>query len=280
MRDISPGFTPGGCPFVTLYWLLRLMGIKVNGVGDGLRESTARWRERLKRRRASAIVFRCVALVVVLSVAGRARAEEPKGSYTRMAPLEQYLMADRKAEIALARSAAPESISRDAEVLVLGQHGYETAVKGKNGFVCIVERSWMSPFDDPEFLNPDQRLPLCLNLPAARTHLPLTLKTTELALAGLSKSQIFERIKSAFDKKELPLPEPGAMCYMMSKQQYFGRKYGNADPHLMFWFPKTDDMLWGGGLQGAPVYVHQYSPQPITEFIISVSKWSDGSAAP
>jgi hypothetical protein len=164
--------------------------------------------------------------------------------------------------------------------MVLGRHGYETVVKGKNGFMCIVERSWMAPFDDPEFLNPDQRLPLCLNPPAVRSHLPLTLKTTELTFAGLSKTQIFDGVKAAFDKKELPLPEPGAMCYMMSKQQYFGRKYGNADPHLMFWFPKTDDRFWGAGLHGSPVYVHQYSPQPITEFIISVSKWSDGTDAP
>jgi hypothetical protein len=138
----------------------------------------------------------------------------------------------------------------------------------------------MAPFDDPEFLNPDQRLPLCLNPPGARTHLPLTFKTTELALAGLSKSQMLQSIKAAFDKKELPLPEPGSMCYMMSKQQYFGRKYGNADPHLMFWFPKTDDKFWGAGLPGSPVYVHQYFPQPITEFIISAAKWSDGTAAP
>ena len=62
-----------------------------------------------------------------------------------MAPIEQYLMANRNAEIALAQSAGPESISREAEVLVLGRHGYETAVKGKNGFVCVVERSWMAP---------------------------------------------------------------------------------------------------------------------------------------
>jgi hypothetical protein len=142
-----------------------------------------------------------------------------------------------------------------------------------------VERSWMAPFDDPEFLNPDQRLPLCLNPPAARTHLPLTFKMTDLALAGLSKTQMFDSIKGAYDKKALPLPEPGSMCYMMSKQQYFGRKYGNADPHLMFWFPKTGDMFWGGGLHGSPVYVHQYSPEPITEFIISVSKWSDETPA-
>lgn len=84
-----------------------------------------------------------------------------------MAPIDQYLMTDRNTEIAFARTAAPESISRDAEVLVFGRHGYETAVKGKNGWVCVVERSWMAPFDDPEFLNPDQRVPLCLNPPGA-----------------------------------------------------------------------------------------------------------------
>jgi hypothetical protein len=226
------------------------------------------------------IAVKSFALVFVLGATWQAQAQDAEATYLKIAPLDQYLMADRNAEIALARSAAPESVSHDAEILVLGPHGYETAVKGKNGFVCVVERSWMAPFDDPEFLNPDQRLPLCLNPPAARTHLPLTFKTTELAFVGLSKTHMFDRIKAAYDRKELPLPEPGSMCYMMSKQQYFGRKYGNADPHLMFWFPKTNDMFWGAGLLGSPVYVHQYSPEPITEFIISVSKWSDGTAAP
>jgi hypothetical protein len=239
----------------------------------------------MKRKIVGTITLtRFVLLIVpIVSPFGAARptqGQNAEAQYLSMAPIEQYLIVDRNAEIALARTAAPESISRDAEVLILGRHGYETAVKGKNGFVCIVERSWMAPFDDPEFLNPDQRLPLCLNPPGARSHLPLTFKTTELALAGPSKTQIFNGIKAAFDKKELPLPESGAMCYMMSKQQYFGRKYKNADPHLMFWFPKTDDMFWGAGISGSPVYVHQYSPQPITEFIISVSKWSDGTAAP
>ncbi|HLW76455.1 MAG TPA: hypothetical protein VKS01_05705 [Bryobacteraceae bacterium] len=41
--------------------------------------------------------------------------------------------------IALARSAAPAAISQDAGVMLLGRHGYETAIRGKNGFVCIVE---------------------------------------------------------------------------------------------------------------------------------------------
>ena len=226
------------------------------------------------------IMLGTFALVVVLVAMGHALADDAKTLYERMAPIDQYLMSDRNTEIAFARTAAPESISRDAEVLVLGRHGYETAIKGKNGWVCVVERSWMAPFDDPEFLNPDQRVPLCLNPPAARTHLPLTFKTTELAMAGQSKTQMFDSIKAAYDKKELPLPEPGSMCYMMSKQQYFSRKIGNADPHLMFWFSKKDHIDWGADFPGSPVDVHQYSPQPITEFDISVSKWSDGTAAP
>lgn len=217
--------------------------------------------------------------LIVVGAAQPAHAQDQQARYQRIAPIDQYLM-DRDAEMALARSAAPPAISRDAEVLVLGRKGYETAAKGNNGFVCIVERSWMAPYDDPEFLNPDQRLPLCLNAPAARTHLPLTIKATELAMSGMSKSQMFDAIKAAFDKQDLPLPAPGSMCYMMSKQQYFGRKYRNADPHLMFWFPSKDRMNWGAGLPASPVYVHQDSPDPITTFIISVSKWSDGTAAP
>ncbi len=188
---------------------------------------------------------------------------------------------DRNAEIVLARSAAPDSISHDATILVLAPHGYETAVEGKNGFVCVVERSWMFPFDNPEFWNPRVRLPLCMNPPGARFNVPLTFKTTALALGGLSRDQISDAIKAAYDHKELPPPEQGSMCYMMSKQQYFGDKIGNAgDSHLMFWFPQGEHMNWGADASDSPVDVHQYSPQPITEFSISILKWSDGTQAP
>jgi hypothetical protein len=198
---------------------------------------------------------------------------------SRMGPVEEYLMSDRSAEIALARSAAPKSISQDAEIFVLGSHGYDLTAKGSNGFVCLVERSWMLPFDNPEFWNPQVRLPLCMNPLGARTHLPLTFKSTELALKGLLLSEMSDAIKAAFDRNELPAPETGSMCYMMSKQQNFGPKYGNADPHLMFWFPQKDHLTWGAEFPNSPVDVHQYSPQPITEFAISVSKWSDGTPA-
>src|ERR1700691_3116201 len=171
-------------------------------------------------------IFKIIGLTVsVLVVALYARSQlqaQSKTSYPNMAPLDQYLIQDRNAEIALARSAAPEAISRDADILVLGRHGYETAVKGKNGFVCVVERGWMGPFDGDDaanFWNPKLRGPLCFNPPAARSILPMTYKRTEMVLAGQSKAQIFEGMK-AYIKEKLPPPEPGAMSYMMSKAQY------------------------------------------------------------
>src|SRR5271165_2128614 len=138
------------------------------------------------------IAFGSSVLVVALAAISQMQAQS-KTSYPSMAPLDRYLMPDRNAEIALARSAAPDSISHDARVLVLGPHGYETAVEGKNGFVCAVERAWMAPFDNAEFWNPKIRGPLCFNPPAARSILPMTYKRTEMVLAGQSKAQIMER---------------------------------------------------------------------------------------
>jgi hypothetical protein len=171
------------------------------------------------RKILSTIASESLALVLMLGATGQAQAQEAKAPYPSMAPLAQYLM-DRNAEIALARSAAPESISRDAEVMVLGRHGYETVVKGKNDFVCMVQRSWTAGIDDPDFWNPKLRAAICFNPPAARTYLPNTIKRTELVLAGRSKAKMFEGIKVALDNKKLPAVESGAMCYMMSKESY------------------------------------------------------------
>src|SRR5262249_19790066 len=147
---------------------------------------------------AAAFAIVCVAVGLTLTLIRRNRHEVRSTAYPSMASIERYLMPDRNAEIALARSAAPESISSDAKVLVLGWRGYETAIEGKNGFVCVVERSWASPFDSPEFWNPRIRVPECFNPAAARSILPLMFKRTEMVLAGLSKSQMIDSIKSGF----------------------------------------------------------------------------------
>ncbi len=120
-------------------------------------------------------VVKTIALAALVLAAWPAQPQEAKAPYPSMAPLDQYFMTDRNAEIALARSAAPAAISGDAEVLVLGRNGYETAVKGKNGFVCVVERAWMGPFEGElaaNFWNPKIRGPVCFNPPAARSILP------------------------------------------------------------------------------------------------------------
>jgi hypothetical protein len=224
------------------------------------------------------IVLTSFPLVVTLAAAWQAKAQDAKALYPSMAPLDQYLM-ERKAEITLARSAAPESISKDAEVLVLGPHGYETAIQGKNGFVCIVERSWTAGIDTPDFWNSKVRAPICFNPPAARTNVPQTIRKTKLILAGQSKVQMSENIKAALDSKELSTPESGAMCYMMSKQGYLNDRDGHWHPHLMFFLPLTDPASWGANLPGSPVLGFKEAPDGLTLFMIPVGKWSDGTAA-
>jgi hypothetical protein len=222
------------------------------------------------------------ALVLALIAMKQGQAQAPKKAYPSMAPLDQYLMADRNAEIALARSAAPDAISGDAQILVLGRHGYEIAVEGKNGFVCIVERGWMSPPDAPEFWNPKIRAPICFNPPAARSVLPATYKRTEMVLAGRTKAEIIEGNKAAFEKGELPPLEPGAMSYMMSKSAYLTDEDDHDLAHLMFYAPPLEGKAWGADLPKSPVMlIPQFrGAQPIDVFIVPVGRWSDGSAAP
>jgi len=215
-------------------------------------------------------------LVGGLSAPGPAEAQDAKQPYASMAPVDEYLMA-RDAEVALARSAAPDAISRDATVLALGRLGYETAVKGKNAFLCMVERSWTAPIDDPDFWNPKLRAPICLNAAAAHSYLPRTIKKTELILAGRTKAQMKEAIVAAIDKKELPEMEPGAMCYMLSKQGYLSSRDGHWHPHLMFFFSSTDPAAWAANLPGSPIFAFNDSWEHLTIFLIPVRQWSDGT---
>jgi hypothetical protein len=217
--------------------------------------------------------------IMGFSAARAGTAGDTKTPYPNMAAVEQYMM-DRNAEIALAQSAAPASISQDAEVQVLGRKGYEIAVKGKNGFVCMVERSWAAGINERDFWNPKLRGPICFNPPAARTYVPLARMKAELILAGKSKEQMVEAISAALDKKELAEPENGSMCYMMSKQGYLNDAAKNWHPHLMFFLPETKSALWGAELKGSPVLVTQDKQDRLTIFMVTLEKWSDGTPAP
>ena len=222
-----------------------------------------------------------LACLVLLPGATRwARAQAEKAPYPAMAPLNQYLIQDKNTEIALARSAAPAPISNGAKVLVLGRKGYTTAMKGRNGFLCIMERSWGAATDDPDFWNPKVRAPVCFNPPAARTYVPIYLMKTKLVLAGKSKTEIVQAIASALDKKELPALELGAMCYMMSKQQYLSDHDKSWHPHLMFFVLGDVAKSWGANLPGSPIMAANDPEERATIFLVWVAKWSDGTPAP
>jgi hypothetical protein len=214
------------------------------------------------------------AVLLSLSVQAQPTAATP---YPRMAPLEQYLMADPNAEVALARSAAPKAISDNAEVMVLDRQGYKTAVKGTNGFVCTVLRSWTAGIDDPDFWNPKLRAPICFNPPAVQSYLPIIVAKTKLVLAGKSKAEMFAAIAAALDKKELPAMETGAMCYMMSKDGYLSDRDGHWHPHLMFFVPLADAKAWGADAPGSPILAAPDPEDRLTIFLVPVAKWSDGT---
>ena len=245
----------------------------------------------MTRNQIHPILLGAFALLAALVASRPAAAQDAKQPYATMAPVEQYLM-DRDAEITLARSAAPDAISRDASVIILTRHGYETAVQGTNGWVCWVGRGWMAMFDHPEFWNPKVRAADCLNPPAARSVLPYAYKRTELILAGRSKLEVIAAIKAAIDKKELPALEQGAVSYMMSKASYLTDSGDHNGPHLMFFQTDKNDATWGANLTNSPVFSVNYwyiSPEqypqlktfpPMSIFLIAVDKWSDGTPAP
>jgi hypothetical protein len=191
-------------------------------------------------------------------------------------PLADYLM-PRDAEIALARSAAPPSISAEATVYVLGAHGYEATMRGTNGFACIVERGWEAGFTDPVFWNAKVRGPICFNEAAVRTVLPAHLERARWVLSGLSVDAMRARARASALANTAPAP--GAMCFMMSKDGYLSDTGKHWHPHLMFYLPAAGVASWGANLKGSPVIGGAGDPEPVVTYMVLVPKWSDGSPA-
>ena len=223
---------------------------------------------------------RAALVLLGLVVAGaRCQTGVQAKAYAAAAPLREYFMPEKALEVELARSAAPASIADGAEVLVLTQEGYTTAVKGRNGFVCLVERSWGKTTDDAEFWNPKVRAPICVNAPAAKTYLPIVLLKTKLVLAGRSNAEIGRAVKAGFGGGTLPALEANAMCYMMSKQQYLSDEDRAWHPHMMWFVANDAAQSWGANEAGVPVIAGNVPEDRMTVFMLVVGHWSDGTAA-
>jgi hypothetical protein len=103
---------------------------------------------------------------------------------------------------------------------------------------------------------------------------------TRLVLDGKSKTEILKATASALDKKELPALEPGAMCYMLSKQQYLNDRGKSWHPHLMFFVAGDAEKSWGANLPDSPIIAANDPEERVTIFMVPVGKWSDGTLAP
>ncbi len=206
-------------------------------------------------------------------------------NYPNRPPIEQYLPASPADEIALARTAAPKAVSDNATVLVLGKDGYQTAVKGTNGFVCYVGRSWEKDFDDPEFWNPHGHTPQCWNAAAASSYLPSILERAQWVLTGVSKEEMIARTKAEVTNHQI-VPAPASVVYMLSKDQYINDPQpgapSNWHPHIMFFVPSVpgeEGSAWGANLPHPAIISTTSDIEPVTTYFVLSPRWSDGTLA-
>jgi hypothetical protein len=228
--------------------------------------------------------FACALLLVVFASCGAACGQAmPASPYPTMAPLAKYLM-PRAAEIEMARSAGPASISADADVLVLTKSGYVVAAKGSNGWVCFVGRMWSAGLDDPEFWNPKGRGPACLNPPAVQSVLPFYLARANWALAGDTRDEIAKLSQAGYADHRFTDPTPGSFAFMLSKEGYLNDQVaGPWRPHIMPFVAHSQLATWAAGFKGSPILspaTSTFRPYEPVTLVIVAPFWSDGTPAP
>ena len=172
-------------------------------------------------------------------------------------PLDSYLM-PRDAEITLARTAAPASISGHATIKVLTKQGFEVAEPGDNGNVCMVMRAFSAPTYTPAqfrdlVYDPSVHAPICFTAPAARTAMPYYELRTKLAIAGKTPDQIAQSLQSAYAHGGLPHRDAPTFAYMWSAHQHLGPGIDAWRPHLMIFAPNFENAMVGGNAFGSPL---------------------------
>jgi hypothetical protein len=199
-------------------------------------------------------------------------AQEPK-----YPPLSEYMMA-RDAEIALAKSAAPQSISDRATIRILTTSGYQTVHDGDNGFVCMVMRGFTVA---PTFTSAQMRAivydsklraPICLNPQAVRIVLPYYELRTKLGLEGKTPAQMAERVKAAYAKSEIPKRTEVSFGYMWSADQVLGLA-GHWHPHMMVYLPNYENSMLGNN--EAPGMLPFVSDDAGTPFAVGIIALDD-----
>jgi hypothetical protein len=201
-----------------------------------------------------------VALMATLAVTASADSQGRK-----YAPYGEYEM-PRAAEIALARSAAPERISSKATILALTPQGFQAASKGDNGFTCLVMRSWSAAPDPEASYYARLRAPICFDPIASRTVLPAEELRTRLGLKGTPPDEIAREVAAQYGDGKLPKMESVAFAYMWSASSDTGPGFGAWHPHMMVYAPYYENAALGGnppGSHSAPFVIGSGTPYAI-----------------
>jgi hypothetical protein len=175
-------------------------------------------------------------------------------------------------EIALAKSAAPVTISDHATIKVLTTSGFKVVHQGDNGFVCMVMRGFSGPTYTPAQLrglvyDSSVRAPICFDPKAASEVMPYYELRTKLAMEGKNPDQIAEGVQAAYSRGELPKRDGVSFAYMWSADQNLA-SFGHWHPHVMIFAPYYDNSMMGGNTFGAPL--PQLSDDAGTPFAVVV----------
>src|SRR4029077_7020174 len=179
-----------------------------------------------------------------------------RGHTAKYPPLSEYMIA-RDAEIALAKSAAPDNISSHATIKVLTASGFQAVHDGENGFVCMVMRGWSAPTYTPAqfrdlVYDATVRAPICFNPEASRTVLPYYESRSKLGMEGKTPDQIAEGVKAAYAKGELPKRDRVSFAYMWSADQNLASGIGHCHPHIVISARYHDNSMLGSNKLGSP----------------------------
>jgi len=168
--------------------------------------------------------------------------------------LSEFLM-EQDREIALARSAAPDRVAKDATIMVLGENGYETVIEGSNSFVCLVIRSWGNPtYDHAYAYKPGLIVPECLDANAVKTILPVQLYRAELGVQMTPPAEMEAAVKAGFRSGRFRRTESVSFSYMLSAAMSFGD--GHQGPaHIMIYLPDNYDNDSVGGFPYAERFI-------------------------
>ena len=147
----------------------------------------------------------------------------------------------RAQEVALAESAGPAHIVKDAAIYALEESGYVLVRKGTNGFSCLVLRSF-----------PGSQEPECYDPEGTATILPRRIDESRYRAEGLSREEVAAKMAEGFASGKYRAPQRSGIVYMLSCQNYVpiddtGSRIIHYQPHFMFYAPYLNDADIGGG---------------------------------